>query len=244
MFIPLHDGVKLKYIKLQYVTISLITVNVLVWFFGSYVGGDNLVTLATLGLGYIPAVYYDYAQLAPELNIIPSVFTLLTYSFIHLDFWHLAPNMLFLWVFGDNVEDAFGHIRFIFFYFACAAAGAILHGWLMPTSQGPLVGASGAVSGVVTAYLILHPKVRVWVLVLMRFPLPLPAYIPLLLWISQQFFMLGFSGSEHVSWSAHVGGIITGAVLVVILRRPNVPLFDRQIVMPASVAISKVSDPS
>ncbi len=104
-----------------------------------------------------------------------------------------------------------------------------------PLSQNPLIGASGAVAGVVAAYIMLHPKVRVWVLVLFRFPLPLPAFLPLILWIGQQFFMLATDHESNVSWGAHVGGILAGAVLVVFLRRRGVPLFDRTIVTPKAV---------
>ncbi|MBC7337746.1 MAG: rhomboid family intramembrane serine protease, partial [Clostridia bacterium] len=137
--------------------------------------------------------------------------------------------------FGDNVEDALGHIRFLIFYLACAAAGALFHALVAPLSQAPLIGASGAVSGVVAAYLMLHPKVRIWVLVLFRFPLPLPAFVPLAFWIGQQFFMLLADGETNVSWGAHVGGILAGAILVLFMRRRGVPLFDRTIVTPAAV---------
>lgn len=108
-------------------------------------------------------------------------------------------------------------------------------GLLEPASEAPLIGASGAISGVVAAYFLLHPKVRVWVLVLFRIPLPLPAAIPLAFWIGQQFFMFLADPGGGVSWSAHVGGIVAGLVLVVLLRRPGVPLFDRTIVTPRAV---------
>ena len=91
--------------------------------------------------------------------------------------------MLFLWVFGDNVEDALGHIKFLIFYALCAVAGALLHGLIAPESQVPLIGASGAIAGVVTAYLMLHPRVKVWILALGRIPMRIPAYITLALWI-------------------------------------------------------------
>ncbi len=87
----------------------------------------------------------------------------------------------------------------------------------------------------VAAYLLLHPRVRVWVLVFMRIPVPLPAFIPLALWVGQQFVMLLLSPEESVSWAAHVGGIVTGAILVVFFRRSGVPLFDRTLVTPRAV---------
>jgi len=236
MFIPLHDANSLKHIKLQYVTISLILINVIIWLItGPVLAPEAFSNAAVVGLGYIPAVVFDYATLEPGLVLVPDEATYITYAFLHGDFWHLAGNMLFLWVFGDNVEDALGHVRFLIFYLLCAAAGAFLHGLIDVESQAPLIGASGAISGVVAAYFLLHPKVRVWVLVLFRIPLPLPAVIPLAFWIGQQFFMLLIDPSSGVSWGAHVGGILAGAVLVVILRRRGVPLFDRTIVSPRAV---------
>jgi membrane associated rhomboid family serine protease len=234
MFIPLHDANHLRYIKVQYVTIGLIVLNVLAWLFTTLAPSDQS-ERAAMALGFIPALIFDHAVLDPSLVIVPEDLTFLTYAFLHIDFWHLAPNMLFLWVFGDNVEDALGHVRFLVFYLLCAAAGAALHGLVGPSSEGPLIGASGAVAGVVAAYFLLHPKVRVWVLVLFRIPLPLPAFIPLALWIGQQFVMLALDLDGMVSWGAHVGGIVAGALLVLVMRRKGVPLFDRQIVTPRAV---------
>ncbi|PTM96569.1 rhomboid family intramembrane serine protease [Mycoplana dimorpha] len=235
MFIPLHDANTLKYIRVQYVTIGLIVVNVAIWLMAGPFASQAASDEAVVGLGYIPAVVFGYAGLEPALVLVPKDATYLTYAFIHTDFLHLATNMLFLWVFGDNVEDALGHFRFLVFYLACAAAGAFAHGMLLPDSEAPLIGASGAISGVVAAYLLLHPRVRVWVLVLFRIPLPLPAVVPLLLWVAQQFYMLLVDPDGGVSWGAHVGGIVAGAVLVVVLRRPGVPLLDRTLVRPEAM---------
>ncbi|MBY4632318.1 rhomboid family intramembrane serine protease [Rhizobium croatiense] len=234
MFIPLHDANTLKHIKVQWVTLALIALNVAVWLFTS-LESEQAAQATTVGLGYIPAVAFGQAQLAEGLDIVPEPLTYLTYAFVHSGFWHLASNMVFLWVFGDNVEDAMGHMRFLVFYLLCAAAGALCHGLLTTTPEAPLVGASGAISGVVAAYVMLHPRVRVWVLVFFRVPLPLPAFVPLLLWIGQQFFMLAFAPDADVSWGAHVGGILAGAVLILALRRRGVPLFDRKIVTPRAV---------
>jgi membrane associated rhomboid family serine protease len=132
--------------------------------------------------------------------------------------------MLFLWVFGDNVEDALGHIRYLIFYLLCAIAGAFFQGLVAWDSQVPLIGASGAIAGVVTAYLILYPRVKVWVLAFARIPLRIPAYIPLILWIIFQVVMFAAGGEDQVSWACHIGGIIAGAVLVLVLRSRGVPL--------------------
>jgi membrane associated rhomboid family serine protease len=203
MFVPLHDENSLKSIRFQYVTIMLIAINVIVYLFE--------VPIPTESMG--PAV--------------PERLTLLTYMFFHGDVLHLAGNMLFLWVFGDNVEDAMGHLKFLFFYLACGVAGGLLHAWVEPGSESPLIGASGAVAGVIAAYLVLHPRVRVWVLALKAIPLRISAAFALGLWILIQVVMVLLPQVGPVAWWAHIGGLIAGAVLVVFLRRPGVPLFDR-----------------
>jgi membrane associated rhomboid family serine protease len=144
-------------------------------------------------------------------------------------------------VFGDNVEDAMGHVKFLIFYLACAVAGAALHGYLAPDSQVPLIGASGAIAGVVAAYLILHPRVKIWILAFGRIPLRVPAYITLALWILFQFVMFLIGGEDQISWSCHVGGIIAGAALVLVLRSRDVPLFDREILTPRAVVVREQS---
>ena len=240
MFIPLHDANSLKYIRLQYVTIGMIVANTLV-FLVTTIGGEEVTVAAVVGLGYIPSVVFDVAELPPQFVVVPEDLTYLTYAFIHSDIFHLGGNMLFLWVFGDNVEDAMGHFRFLLFYLACAAGGAFFHGIMAPQSEMPLIGASGAVAGIVAAYLILHPRVKVWVLAFGRIPLRIPAWISLAAWILFQFGMFLFGGQDQVSWACHVGGILTGAVLVLLLKRRGVPVFDREIVTPRAVAIESES---
>lgn len=234
MFIPLHDANSLKYIKLQYVTLGLIAANALV-FLLTGLGDIDWAQATAYGLGYVPAVVNDFADLPPELIYVPEDWTYLTYAFLHGDIFHLGGNMLFLWVFGDNVEDAMGHVRFLAFYLLCAAAGAFVHGWIIPYSEMPLIGASGAIAGIVAAYLMLHPRMKIWVLAFGRIPLRVPAWIPLVLWILFQFAMLAVGGEDEISWAAHVGGLVAGIVLVLFLRRGGVPLFDRAIVTPEAV---------
>jgi membrane associated rhomboid family serine protease len=240
MFIPLHDANSLKRIRLQYVTIGLILANVIVFLMTS-VSSEQAAIAAAYGLGYIPAVAFDTADLPPELAMVPEDFTYLSYAFMHGDIFHLGGNMLFLWVFGDNVEDALGHLKFLLFYLLCAAAGALAHGLVGPNSQVPLIGASGAVAGVVAAYLILHPRVKIWILAFGRIPLRIPAYIALGLWILFQAAMFLLGGDEQISWACHVGGIVAGALLVLVLRSRDVPLFDREIVTPRAVVTKQPS---
>ena len=223
MFIPLYDTNRLRHIRLQYVTISLILANVLVYL-ATKLGGENFTNAAVLGLGFIPSVVHDKVELAPEFVVIPEKLSYLTYSFLHADIFHLGGNMLFLWVFGDNVEDALGYFRYLVFYMICAVAGAFVQGLVAPDSQVPLIGASGAIAGVVTAYLILYPRVKVWILAFARIPLRIPAFIPLVLWILFQVVMFAKGGEDQISWACHVGGIIAGSILVLVLRSRGVPL--------------------
>src|SRR5919107_973084 len=109
--------------------------------------------------------------------------TLLVSMFMHGGLMHLLGNMLFLWIFGDNIEDDLGHVRYLLFYAACAALAALAHAWAMPESTSPLIGASGAVSGVVAAYVLLHPNVKLWVLILFRVPVKLKAMWAIGAWI-------------------------------------------------------------
>lgn len=243
MFIPLHDANSLKYIKHQYVTIALILINVLVYIFTA-LGSDYDAQLAAVGFGYIPSVAFDLAELPAEYVIVPEQLTYLTYAFVHVDIFHLGGNMLFLWVFGDNVEDALGHFRYVVFYMLCAISGALLHGLIVPESQEPLIGASGAIAGIVAAYFILHPRVKVWILAFGRIPLRIPAYITLGLWILFQFAMLLFQTEDQVSWACHAGGIVAGAVLVLLLRRRGTPLLDRKTVTPHAVATDENTTPA
>ncbi|RWQ38786.1 MAG: rhomboid family intramembrane serine protease [Mesorhizobium sp.] len=247
MFIPLYDTNRLRHIKLQYVTISLIALNTLIYF-ATALGGEQFSNAAVLGLGFIPSVVHDSVELAPQFVVIPESLSYVTYSFLHADIFHLGGNMLFLWVFGDNVEDALGHVRFLVFYLLCAIAGAFFQGLIAWDSQVPLIGASGAIAGVVAAYLILYPRVKVWVLAFARIPLRIPAFIPLILWILFQIVMFAAGGEDQVSWACHVGGIIAGAVLVLILRNRAVPLLagadEEAVVVAGQVAVAAEPTPS
>lgn len=227
MFVPLHDANTFRYIKHSYVNLTIIGLNVLIFLFTVFGATEDFSNASVLGLGYIPSVINDLVELDPQFVLVPESLNYITYAFLHADLLHLGGNMLFLWVFGDNIEDAMGHLKYLIFYLACAAAGAFLHGVILPDSEQPLIGASGAIAGVVVAYLMLHPHVKLWVLALMRIPLRIPAYIPIALWIAFQVLMLFAQADDQISWPAHVGGIIAGAVLVPLLKRRGVRLFDR-----------------
>jgi len=227
--IPVHDGKRLAYVRHPFVAWGLIAVNVLAYFL---IEDGGLTTeasqAAVLSFGLIPAVFNHVAVLPPELAGVPGGLTLLTYSFLHGDIWHLAGNMVFLWVFADNVEDAMGHVRFLAFYLLCAAAGGCAYVLSAPAAESPVVGASAAVAGVVAAYFILHPLQKIWVLLLGRIPLRLGAFWVLGFWILYQLYAAVFADpDEPTAWWSHIGGLVAGAVLVPFLRRRGVPLFDR-----------------
>ena len=226
--IPLRDDNPLKSIHFQYVTVAIIVActAVFLWQLSLGAAGDA----AILSYGHIPAVLFGTRALPPELDKIPAVFTLVTSMFMHGGFLHLIFNMLFLWIFGDNVEDAMGYVRYLVFYLVCGVIGTLLHDVVSPDSTAPLIGASGAISGVLGAYLVLHPKARLLVLFMSVIPLRLPAVLVLLFWIGSQFVSLGTIGlgeqSGGTAWLAHIGGFVAGMILVVPFRRKGVPLFD------------------
>jgi len=226
VFLPLKDDNPLKFIWFQFTTVTLILINVVVFIWQDSLGEKGLVTVAMLG-GVTPTNLLGSAKVPPELLRLPPEATLITYMFLHGDWWHLIGNMLFLWVFGDNVEDALGHQRFLVFYLLSGIAGGLAHAWALPHSTLPLIGASGAVAGVIAAYLILHPRVRVWVLAFRIIPLRIRAAWVLGVWVVTQLVMIAIAPFDQVAWFAHVGGMAAGAILVLVLRRPGVPLFDK-----------------
>jgi membrane associated rhomboid family serine protease len=228
VFIPLSDDNPLRSIRFQWVTISLIAANVLVFLWQSMPAGQ----LAGVSFALVPSeliqvrVFGGPAHGQFDQIAVPEGYTLLSYMFLHGDILHLLSNMLFLWVFGDNVEDAMGHVKYLAFFLICGVAGGLAHAAMLPASKLPLIGASGAVAGVIAAYLMLHPRVMVWVLAFRIIPLRLAAAWVLGVWVATQFFMVLLNTPDQVAWWAHIGGMVAGAILVVFLRRPGIPLFD------------------
>jgi membrane associated rhomboid family serine protease len=219
---PLFDDNPLRSVSFQFVTVTLIGLNVAVFLWEVALGAG--LERAIYAYGAIPAVVFGEARLPPGLAAVPPWATLLTSMFLHGGWMHLIGNMLFLWIFGDNVEDSMGHFRFLIFYLLCGVLAALLHAVSEPGSEIPMVGASGAISGVLGAYLVLHPRARLLVLFMSVFPLRLPAYVVLGAWFLLQF--AGLGGPSDVAFLAHIGGFIAGAVLIVPFRRRGLPLFD------------------
>jgi membrane associated rhomboid family serine protease len=181
-------------------------------------------------LGAIPAVLLTDARLPIDLQWIPRYGSVFTSMFLHGGWLHLLGNMLYLWIYGDNVEDCMGHTRYLVFYFLCGIAAIFAQALSEPLSAYPIIGASGAISGVLGAYLLLFPRAKVLTLVLLPFfftTLRLPAMLLLLLWFAVQLLsdLAGQDGASSVAFRAHIGGFLSGMLLVPLLKRRGVPLF-------------------
>ena len=225
--IPLHDDNPTH--SFPYLTITLIALCVLVYLWQMMLGPRGGAAVI-YSLGVIPAVLLDRVQLNPELVVVPAQTTIFTSMFLHGGFMHLAGNMLYLWIFGNNIEDAMGKFRFILFYFVCGAAAVFGQVLQDPSSQIPMVGASGAISGVLGAYLLIYPRARVLVVIPLWFYLELirlPAGWVLGFWFVLQLVssILSDNAGGGVAFYAHIGGFITGMMLVPVMKHKNVKLF-------------------
>jgi membrane associated rhomboid family serine protease len=235
MFLPLADQNPHRHITAPYVTFALIAINIAVFLATTGLVPAQSATANMLGLGLIPAVVTEQAQLAPHLAVVPTWATWLTYMFMHGGWMHLVGNMLFLWVFADNIEDAMGHWRFLVFYLLCGLIGGAAHLAINPASQAPLVGASGAVSGVLAAYLLLYPRVRVFGLVFNILPLTIPVWLALGTWVMLQVYHLFTTVGGATAWWAHLGGLAAGAALVGLMKNRDVIFFSHERQLPVTV---------
>lgn len=210
------------------VTWGLIAACVLVFLWQASLGARDGQE-AIYSLGMIPARVFGEAQLPAELAYIPAWSTVFSSMFLHGGWLHLGGNMLYLWIFGDNVEDSMGHARFLVFYLVCGVAAAMTQALLHPGSVIPMVGASGAISGVLGAYLLLHPRATVRVLIFLGFFITMahvPALIVLGLWGFLQLFSAASAPVDQpgVAFWAHVGGFAAGMALVPFFKKRGVPL--------------------
>jgi membrane associated rhomboid family serine protease len=234
--IPYHDENATQ--RAPYITFALIGTNVLVWLLIQGAGSTLALARSVCELGLIPGELTGMLRpgtpfpmgeglvcLTDPGRQITNVFTSM---FLHGSWMHLIGNMWFLWIFGNNIEDSMGHARFVVFYLVCGVAAALLQVVVSPASAIPMVGASGAISGVMGAYLILYPRVRVWTLVPIGFfftSIGLPAWTMLLYWMAIQFLggLVGILGEERggVAFWAHIGGFVAGVVLIKLFARPG-----------------------
>ncbi len=187
--------------------------------------------IAALQYGVVPALLFGYESLPAEIQKVPAFLSVFTSMFLHGDWLHLGSNMLYLWIFADNVEEAMGKIRFIVFYACCGLAAALMQSLIDPTSTIPMIGASGGIAGILGAYIMLHPKAAVRVLMIILIfirVISLPAWLVLGVWIFGQFAAApaALSTDGGVAYFAHIGGFLAGMALVPIFKLRNVPLFE------------------
>jgi membrane associated rhomboid family serine protease len=181
-------------------------------------------------LGFVPKNLFDHAVTASLFGISWPWFTLITSMFLHGGFLHLGGNMLYLWIFGNNVEDAMGHWRFLAFYLVCGIVAALSEGLVDPHSSLPMLGASGAISGVLAAYVLIYPRTRIRVIIplgILLYPTKISAFYVVGFWFLLQLFNVVGStqGGPGTAWWAHLGGFVAGILLTPLLS--NFPLFGR-----------------
>lgn len=213
MFFPIRDNNPT--FRKPYLTIGLIVANSLVFLYSRSLGSEGFQHLI-LNFGYTPGIYLNPAH----EYILPGWYYLtpLSSMFMHGGWMHLIGNMLFLWIFGNNIEDYFGPVKFLFFYILSGCAAIALYTAFDPNSQIPLVGASGAIAGVMGAYMVLHPRAEITCLIVFFFIqfVVLPAKVVLGIWFGIQILMavVGSSSGGGVAWLAHVGGFIFGWLIL------------------------------
>ncbi len=223
--IPLHDDNPTEITP--YVTLGLIVLCTLV-FFAELAAGPGQERMV-YSLGLIPSVLFGHRELAPALALVPPVMTLVTSMFLHGGWMHLIGNMLYLWIFGNNVEDAMGHGRFTLFYLLCGLAAAMAQALSHPDSDLPMIGASGAISGVLGAYVLLYPHARVLVMIPIGFLLQtvsLRAVWVLGFWFLMQVLSSALEKGQGggVAFGAHIGGFVAGLLLVPLFKQRHVRL--------------------
>ncbi len=211
--IPIRDAISSK--NRPVATYLIIGLNILVFSFQPSVGHGERQFFFLYGL--IPAKFtvHAFSVWFPLTN---KLFSLISYMFLHGGFWHILGNMWFLYIFGDNVEDYLGSLRFLAFYILCGICAALFQILLNPISRVPTIGASGAIAGVMGAYFILHPRAKILTLIpIIIIPLffEIPAFIFLGFWFAMQFFNAAGNGAgESIAWWAHVGGFLAGMIMI------------------------------
>jgi rhomboid family protein len=217
MVLPLYDDNPFKLPVKPIVTWLLILANLLMFLVEAGVSDAEAEAIVS-AFGVTPAALLGGITPAPVL-------TLLTYMFFHADIRHVFGNMIFLWVFGDDVEEALGRGRFLLFYVLCGVIGALAFVASDPAFEGPLIGASGAISGVIVAYAMYRPCAKVTVLIGV-IPLRISAYWVIGAFVLTQLWNLEATGKSDVAYWCHLGGMLAGAALFPLMRLPGVQLFE------------------
>ena len=216
--LPIRDDTPSRTFPL--VTFLLVLANGLVWLWEVSLGGGTALNHFYYQFGFVPGVLTGVYK-APSWAIAPYFLTTLTSMFIHGSWGHILGNMLFLWIFGNNIEDYLGHNKYLLFYLAGGVVAALVQLLSGPTSEVPTIGASGAIAAVMGAYFFLYPKAKIQTLVFFIFItiVRLPAWIFLGIWFVMQLFEGTFGAAQGVAVWAHVGGFLFGVVIAWISSR-------------------------
>jgi membrane associated rhomboid family serine protease len=216
---PIHDDNPTRSVPI--VTIGLIAACTLVflWELTTTIPHQRLI----YGLGVTPALLFGQHSQPEHWQLVPAWMTIFTSMFMHGGWLHLLGNMLFLWIFGNNIEDRLGHMRYLLFYLLCGVIAVLANALPQIKSMVPMIGASGAISGVLGAYLVLFPHARVLVVIPIFFIIQTvwwPAWVVLLVWFGLQILSSILAGSQAgIAWSAHIGGFLAGMVLILVFTK-------------------------
>jgi len=222
MVMPIYDDNPFTDPIKPYVNWCLIALNLGVFFYESgatQVGLERTIEIFSL----IPAALMG--DIPAPSKLLPVFATFVTYQFFHADIFHLLGNMIFLWVFGDDIERALGRLRYLAFYLLCGIAGGLVFALSVPHSMIELIGASGSIAGIVVAYAMLRPCARVLVLVWI-IPLRIAAYWVIGLFVLTQLWNLGSASKSEVAYWCHFGGMLAGVILFPFMKPPGVRLFE------------------
>lgn len=234
MFLPLKDDNPNS--ETPVVTWALIAFCIVIFIWQKGLSGSEY-QIAILSYGIIPAHLFgssEFVAINPLITPIPAWMTIFTSMFLHGGWMHLGSNMLYLWIFGDNVESAMGRNKFLLFYLSCGLIAALAQSFASPGSTIPMIGASGAVSGVLGAYLILYPyaniRVLMWVFIFITI-INVPAWVVLGFWfLGQLFSQAGTSaGQSGIAFLAHIFGFIAGLILVFKMKKKNIKIFNKKV---------------
>ena len=202
----------------HYPVVNTVIIIANIFFFMVEMSHDEALNAFIYTYGLVPA-RYSMPQLAAHFTFSEQMFSFISFMFLHGSFWHLAGNMWFLYIFGDNVEDCLGHLKYLFFYLLCGLSSGLAHVLFNLGSTMPTIGASGAIAGVMGAYFILYPKARIVTLipiVFIPYFVELPAAIFLGIWLFIQFISAALTSvnAGGIAWWAHIGGFIFGALFL------------------------------
>lgn len=224
---PIRDNIPAKHFP--FINLSLIVVNVLCFGYQLTLGSNLPVFF--MEYGFVPAKLLGTFGKDHQQSELPVIVTVFTSMFLHGNLMHLISNMWMLWIFGDNVEDRMGHGRFIVFYLLCGVAAVVLQTLVWPGSSTPMIGASGAISGVLGAYFLLYPKARILTLIpvfIFFYFVEIPAFFYLGFWFFMQFIQgsvqwlaVSTAAKGGIAWWAHIGGFAAGFVLIHFFKNSN-----------------------